>query len=159
MALAAIPDEIGRHIEAALVLSKREVLLRVLHEAELCLRVNQLAIATVLAGIVLEEASLLLDPHVLDEARDNAKAWREMRDRAAHPSPGRPELDAEQVNAMLAGVRAMLDKADVSQPRSTGLPLIEEVLTKTRGKYAFVKTSVDEFLKRKHEELELEDQK
>src|SRR5438105_2090877 len=108
MALAAIPDEISRHIEAALVLSKREVLMRVLREAELCLRFEQLATATILAGIVLEEASLLLNPRALDEEHENVRVWREMRNRTAHPSPDRAELNAEQVNAMLMGIRAIL---------------------------------------------------
>ncbi len=54
MALAAIPDEINRHFEAALVLSKRDVLLRVLREAELCLQAKALAAATILAAVVLE---------------------------------------------------------------------------------------------------------
>ncbi|HTF69552.1 MAG TPA: hypothetical protein VK638_43425, partial [Edaphobacter sp.] len=113
MALLSIPDEISRHFEAALLLSKREVLLRVLHEAELCLRGEQFAAATILAGIVLEESSLL-NPLAPGEQKDDAKIWREMRNRAAHPSPVRSELDAEQVKAMVKGIRAMLDNAERS---------------------------------------------
>jgi hypothetical protein len=159
MALPAIPNEINRHFEAALILSKREVLLRVLHEAELCLRVEQLATATILAGIVLEEACLLLDPVALEKQKDLVKIWREMRNRPEHRSPVRSELDAEQVKTMVTGIRAMLDEAERQQARSMPSPPAQDALTKTRGKYAFVQTSVDEFLKRKHQELDLEDQK
>jgi hypothetical protein len=158
MALLAIPDEINRHFEAALLLSKREVLLRVLHEAELCLRNDQLAAAAILAGIVLEESYPLI-PLALDEQKDNVRVWREVRNRAAHPSPVRSGLAAEQVRAMVKGIGAMLDKAERTQARSAPLRSLEDSLTKARGKYAFVKTSVDEFLKRKHEELDLEDGK
>ena len=158
MALAAIPDEINRHFEAALVLSNRDVLLRVLDEAELCLRSEALAAATIIAAVVLEEASLL-NPAVLDEEQDNVKIWREMRNRAAHPSGARPELNAEQVKRMVTSIRAMLRQTDRPHAGSSSLPSIEDALKRTRGKYAFVETSVDEFLKRKHQGLELEDQK
>jgi hypothetical protein len=158
MALAAIPEEINRHFEAVVVLSKRDVLLRLLHEAELCLQSQALSAATIIAAVVLEEASLL-NPGALDEEQDNVKVWREMRNRAAHPSGTGTELKAEQVKRMVTGIRAMLRHADRPDAGSSSLPSIEDTLKITRGKYAFVETSVDEFLKRKHQELELEDQK
>lgn len=158
MALPAIPEEVSRHIEAALVLSKRDVLSRVLHEAEVCVQRDALAVATILAAVVLEEASLL-NPDILDEEQDNVKIWREMRNRAAHANETRTELSAEQVKRMVTGIRAMLRQANRPRAGSSSLPSLEDAVERTRGKYAFVGTSVSEFLRRKHDELDLEDEK
>jgi hypothetical protein len=52
----------------------------------------------------------------------------------------------------------MLDQPEEkSQIGSSSVPSVEDTLTQVRGKYAFVQTSVDEFLKCKHEDLDLED--
>jgi hypothetical protein len=139
MALAAIPDEINRHIEAVLVLSKRDVLLKVLREADLCLQFEHLPAATVLAGVVLEEASLLVTPDTLDQQQGHVEIWRELRNRTAHLVPGRAELDKEEVKAMLTGVRTLLEQIDRPRGRSISLRPVEDALTKIRGKYAFVR--------------------
>jgi hypothetical protein len=159
MALAAIPDDINRHIEAVLVLSKRDVLLKVLREADLCLQFEHLAAATLLAGVVLEETSLLVSPDALGQLQRHVEIWREMRNRAAHPLPRRAELDTEEVKAMLTGIRTLLEQIDRQQGKPTSFRAVEDALAKIRGKYTFVGTSVDEFLKRKHDDLELEAQK
>jgi hypothetical protein len=156
MALAAIPDEINRHIEAVLNSFKRDVLLNVLSEAGLCPQFGHLAAATVLAGVALEEASLIFGPDALDGQKAHIEIWREMRNRAAHPMLGRAELDTEEVKAMLAEVRALLDQIDRPHGRSTPFRLVEPSLEEIRGKYASVQTSVDEFLKRKRDDLEFE---
>jgi hypothetical protein len=159
MALAAIPDEINRHFAAVLVLSKRDILTRVLREADLCLQFEQLTAATALAGVALEEASLLAGPDALVEQEPRVEIWREMRNRAAHALPGRGGLDKEEVKAMLTGVRTLLAQIDRPSARSSSFRPVEDALTKTRGKYAFVGTSVDEFLKRKYDDLEREARK
>jgi hypothetical protein len=157
MAIAAIPDEVAKHFEIALALSRRDVLLRFLQEAEVLIRSGQLAFAAVLAGVVLDEATRFLPPAAIT-AEGQINVWREMRNRAAHP--GSTELTIEQVKAMVAGIRGMLNQADEkSQLESSSLPPVEDALAQIRGKYAFVQTSVDEFLKRKREDLDLEDRK
>ena len=153
MAIAAIPEEINRHIEAVLVLSKRDVLLRVLREADLCLQLEDFRAAIVLAGVALEEALLLVALKASDEEASVVEIWREMRNQAVHSSLDRAESRTEEVKAMLTGVGALLEK--IARPRSRPA---EDALAKTRGKYAFVGTSVDKFLKHKHDDLEIEDQ-
>jgi len=150
---AAISDEINRHIEAVVVLSKRDILLRLLREAELCMRLEQVATAAILAGIALEELYLLGDPGILRH-RERLEAWRELRNRATDPASGGQEMDPDIVSAMLRGIRALLDQMDV--PQSTPSPHMESGFTAIRGKYAFVPTTVDDFLKRKRQDLELE---
>lgn len=127
MALAAIPDEISQHIEAALALSKRDVLLRILDEAEVCLRSEALAAAAILAAVILEEVSVL-NLGVLEEEQNNIKIWREMRNHAVHASGGRAELTAGQVERMVTGIRSMLSRTGTprrhcyqSKIRSKGL--------------------------------------
>jgi hypothetical protein len=159
MALAAIPDEINRHFEAALALSKRDILTRLLREADLCLQFEQLTAATALAGVALEETSLLVGPDALVEQEPRIDIWREMRNRAAHALPGRADLDKEKVKAMLTGVRTLLERIDRPPDGSSSFRPVEDALTKTRGKYASVGTSVDEFLKRKYDDLEREARK
>jgi hypothetical protein len=159
MALAAIPDEINRHIEAVLALSRREVLLRILREADRCLQSEQVTAAAVLAGVALEEVCLLSGQSASDQQQETLEEWREMRDRAAHTSSADADLDKEAAKAMIDGVRALIEQAHSPQGKSTSFRLTEKALSKTRGKYAFVPTSVDEFLERKHADLDLEDRK
>ncbi len=153
MAISSIPEEINRHIEAVLVLSKRDLLLRVLREAELCLQLEDLTAATVLAGVALDEACLLVAPNASDEQGAYLEIWREMHNRAVHPSLDRAAPGKEEVKAMLTGIRSLLEQIATPESRPA-----EDALAETRGKYAFVATSVEQFLKRKHDDLELETQ-
>lgn len=52
--------------------------------------------------------------------------------------------------------RERVIREQLRQKPQNELPL-KDALTRIRGKYAFVQTSVDKFLQRKHEDLELED--
>lgn len=152
MAVSALSDEIHRHLEAALALSKRDILLRLLHEAETCLQRKEVGAAAVLAGVLLEEASLLSEPRTLKQNEAVLNLWREIRNRAAHPSPREPEIDEQSVQQMLIGLRTLLDAVQSTPP-----PFHDEAaLPKIRGKYAFVPTSVDDFLLRKQEDVDLE---
>lgn len=125
MAVAAIPDEINRRIEAVLALSKRDVLLRILAEADLCLQLEQVTAAAVLAGVALEEAFLLTDQNAADQQQDMPQGWREMPHRAAHPSVGEAELDKKAVKAMIAGVRASIKEVDRQQNKAMSFRLTD----------------------------------
>jgi hypothetical protein len=151
MTSPAISDEINRHVEAVLALSKRDILLRLLQQAERCARLEDVRAAAILAEVALEEVFLLADPAVLGTDERRLEIWRELRNRA-----GARAVDNKAVEEMLAAVRMMLEQIDVRQGRSTPLRPVESEFTKIRGKYASVLTSVDDFLKRKHEDLELE---
>ncbi len=153
MAQSAISGEINRHVEAVLALSKREILLRLLREAELCIELEQVSAAAILAGIAVEELHRFSDLSVLRQHEQSFDVWRDLRNRAAHPASDRLEMDAKLVAEMVSGIRILLDQIDTTQNR---YPNFGEHLTKIRGKYAFVPTSVDDFLKRKREDLERE---
>ncbi len=107
---------------------------------------------------MLEEATRLLPPDAVFNEKDQVNVWREMRNRAAH-SGGTQEsaLRVEEVQAMVDGIRRMLSRADEKAETTFHAPSLSDALTRVRGKYAFVQTSVDEFLKRKHDDQELEE--
>ena len=69
MAQGAISDKINRHVEAVFALAKREILRRLVSEAELCIEFDQISAAAILAGIELKE---LLGSHRTTSA-DRAK--------------------------------------------------------------------------------------
>lgn len=154
MAQAAISDEINRHVEAVLVLSKRDILWRLIIEAELCVELQQVSAAAILAGIALEELSSLGDLNMVRAG--TVDAWRDLRNRVAHPASSQEEMDPKAVAAMVSGIRAILDQTEETHWKINGTPRPEATVTKVRGKYAFVPTSVDDFLKRKRQDLELE---
>lgn len=115
MAQSAISDEINRHVEAVLVLSKRDVLWRLLREAELCVELEQVSAAAILAGIALEEISLSGDPNILRQYEQSLQAWRDLRNRAAHPASQEQGVDPKAVAAMLTGIRAILGRIEAPQ--------------------------------------------
>jgi hypothetical protein len=157
MAQGAISDQINRHVEAVLALSKRDILWRLVNEAERCVELDQTSAALILAGIALEELSSLSDRSTIEPGRQNLEAWRELRDRASHPASGEYKVDSKAVAAMVTGIRAILDQIEGLRDRPPSFALSDTELTNIRGKYAFVATSVDDFLKRKREDLEPED--
>jgi hypothetical protein len=156
MSFAAIPEEISRHLEAVLLLLKRDVLLRVIQQADLCLEQGQVTAGAVLAGVALEEASLVAGSDFLQKPEIDLTTWRQVRDRATRGSQGQAELSAAEVRSMLLGLRTLLAQIGNPKERSTSMQSVEDALKRTRGKYAFVETSVDAFLKRKHADLDLE---
>lgn len=156
MAQGAISDEINRHVEALVVLSKRDMLRRLLREAELCVELEEVSAAAILAGIALEELALLSDPNILRQYERSFETWRELRNRAAHPAPREQQIEPTALAAMLTAIRAILDRIDGPQERQRRHSPPESELTKIRGKYAFTPTSVNDFLERKREDIELE---
>jgi hypothetical protein len=140
-----------------LLLFNRETSGRLLDEAEELVAQGRSAPAAIIAGTVLEY--LLRSPAVkllADSRKSEFNAWRRLRDQAAH---GTTSPDAEEVRRMLQALRGISVSGtaaecgtEASGPRrAPGSPV--------RGKYTRVRTSADEFMKRKREEVELEDRK
>lgn len=101
MAQAEISDEISRHVAAVLVLSKRDILFRLLREAEFCLAHGEAGAAAILADIALEELHILVERSVPSDDVRRFEAWRERRNRAAHAAAARQDMGPEAVASML----------------------------------------------------------
>lgn len=156
VAQGAISDEINRHLEAALSLSRLAFIRQLVREAELCIGFDQIGAAVILAGIALEELSSSRDERVVEALEPKLHDWRELRNRAAHPARSERELDRKAVANMVTTIGTLLNEIDspnVPVRRSTPL---QDALTSIQGKYVFVPTSVEDFLTRKREEIDLE---
>jgi hypothetical protein len=156
MAQGAISDEINRHLEAALSLSKLGFIRQLVSEAELCIDFDQTSAAVILAGIAVEELSSSRDQRVVQALEPKLQDWRELRNRSAHPATREQELDRKAVAAMVAALRTLLNEIgspDLPVRKSTPP---RNTLTTVRGKYVFVPTSVEDFLRRKREDTDLE---
>ncbi len=156
MAQSAIPDEINRHLEAALSLSRLGFIRQLVREAELCIDFDQISAAVILAGIALEELSSSRDQRVVQALEPKLQHWRELRNRSAHPVTRGQELDRKAVATMVTAIRTLLNEIgspDLPVRRSTP---VRNALTSIRGKYVFVPTSAEDFLRRKREDMDLE---
>lgn len=156
MAQGALSAEINRHLEAALTLSRIDFVRQLVSEAELCIEFDQTSAAAILAGIALEELSSSRDKTVIQAIEPNIHGWRELRNRAAHPATSGQEGERAAVAAMVTGIRDLLsdiEKPDVAVGSSMH---VLNALTSVPGKYVFVPTSVDDFLRRKREDTDLE---
>lgn len=149
-------DEINRHFEAALALSRLDFLCQLVSEAELCIKFDQASAAAILAGIALEELSSSRDLKFVQTSEPSLQAWRQIRNRAAHPAVPGNEEDRKAVAEMVKGIRAILDEIDRPDVTLRRSMLSGNALMSVKGKYAFVPTSVEDFLKRKREDVELE---
>jgi hypothetical protein len=129
MAAQNFPQEVAEHLEAAIQLSNRRVLLRFLDEADGLLRLNLPLAAVRIAGVPLE--------CLPGYARDLGKY--------ADPAP---DLTPEQAQAMVAEARGYLAGEDRVTPKTA-----TEASYEVRGKYRFVPTSADDFILRKADEL------
>lgn len=156
MAVLATSDQINRHLEAALALSKRDILARLLHQAELCLELHDARTAVIVAGVALEELHLFGYQDLDRRHRPNLDMWRKLRDRATQVSPAERHLDEQSVREMLAGLHELLAKLDPPQIENGSFRHSENLLSNIRGKYANVPTSVEGFLNRKRDDLDLE---
>ena len=83
--------------------------------------------------------------------------WRVLRDRAAHPAAYGQEVDRKAVAAMVLATRTLLDGMDQPPAALVGSDRPYDEFTSIRGKYVFVPTSVEHFLRRKREDMALED--
>jgi hypothetical protein len=156
MAQGAISEKINRHVEAVLALSKREILWELVREAELCVEFDQTSAAAILAGIALEKLVSGSYSNMAQQGEQTVQAWRQLRNRAAHPASLASDVDPAAVAAMVMGIRGMLDQIEESQDGPQSSPSADNPLTRIRGKYAFVPTSVEDFLKRKREDVNFE---
>jgi hypothetical protein len=156
VAQGAISDEINRHLEAALTLSRLHFVRQLVSEAELCIEFGQVSAAAILAGIVLEELSSLKELRMVQTLEPSLQVWRELRNRAAHPVTHEADVDRKAVAAMVTGIRALLDEIQNPDPTVRSSTPSANALTSIRGKYAFVPTSVEDFLRRKREDIDLE---
>lgn len=94
-------------------LSKQEVFVRFLQQADVLTESGQLITAAILAGIVLEETIRLLPFGTALGKKDQIDLWREMRNQAAHSEANRTSvLTTEQVREMVSGIRGMLHQTD-----------------------------------------------
>jgi len=157
VASVPIPEEAAKHLWEMLLSFNRETSSRLLDEAEELAAQRQAAPAAIIAATVLEY--LLRSPAVkllAASRKSEFNAWRRLRDEAAY---GVMSPDADEVRRMLQAVReiSLSGTAAEAGTETPGPP--RAAVSQLRGKYAHVRTSADEFMKRKREEVELEDRK
>jgi hypothetical protein len=152
MAAPILPQDVAEHLEAAIELSNRRVHLRFLDEAELLLEVNLPSAAVLVAGVVLEA---ILTGFGEQDDRQRLEQWSELRNAAAHA--GMSTVTLQQAREMVQDVRRSLTRELKLGPRLTLASARGDALPQVRGKYKFVPTSTDEFIRRKTDELRLED--
>ena len=156
MAQRAIPEEINRHFEAALALLRRDLLRRLVNEAELCIKFGQATAAAILAGIALEELSSLSAQEATQTLEPSFKALRELLSRSGHTTERAQKVDRKVVASMVAVLRTLLNELDRPDVTLRNPATRSNALASIRGKYAFVPTSVEDFLSRKREDTDLE---
>lgn len=105
---------------------------------------------------MLDEVVRIVPPDAL--FRGNARAWHsEAIQRLVLRAP---DLTGSHVQEMLDSAKGILTASEQqSQTTSDFRPSTAEALAQTRGKYAFVGTSVESFLQRKREDIEREDRR
>jgi hypothetical protein len=157
MASIPVPEEAASHLGAILLAFNREIFGSFLDEADELAELGQANSALLIAGTVLEyferspAASAL--PH---EHRIEIAEWRQLRNQAAHGAAG--AISVQQAKQVIDGVRQILMSDKVSGESVRHLrPADGAHPHAIKGKYAHVPTSSDDFIKRKHKELDLED--
>jgi hypothetical protein len=154
-----IPEEAANYLGAMLLSFNRDISGHLLDEAEKLASLGLTASAVIIAGTVLEYAGRSPAGIILPAARKSElEGWRRLRDEVAHDSPTRPDI--EQVRRMLQGIREIVSfSATAAEPAPQSSGRDRAFAGQVKGKYAHVRTSADEFMKRKREEVELEDRK
>jgi hypothetical protein len=154
MASVLVPAEAAGHLGAILLAYNRQILVRFLDEADELARLNLSRSAILIAGAALEFFESTPSAGVLStQERRNITQWRQLRNQVAHTAVT-PSL--EQAQHMVDGIRRIL--ADACAPGESihhFRPLPDAVRT-VKGKYAHLPTSSDDFIKRKRDDLELE---
>jgi hypothetical protein len=151
--MAALPQDVTEHLEAAIQLSNRRVHLRFLDEAEVLLAFNLPVAAVLVVGVVLESilAGLEQGP---PESRQRMEKWFELRNSVAHAPV--PAVTLDQAKEMVEDVRRFLAQEFKAGPRLAAPMTPPEAARQVRGKYKFVPTSTADFIRRKGDELLLE---
>jgi len=155
MAASHLAQEVTEHLEAAIQLSNRQVHLRFLNEAEALIALNLPAAAVMIAGVVLESILTGLGAQGASEDQRRLEKWFELRNSIAHAQGPAPTLG--QAREMIEDVRRSLMREIKVGPHLATPEWRAEAARQVRGKYKFVPTSTAEFIRRKSEELQLED--
>lgn len=154
MAAHILPQEVAEHLEAAIHLSNRRVHLRFLDEAEALIALNLPAAAVLIAGVVLEAIVASDQQQVNPGELQQIEKWLELRNSTAHARTPSPAM--EQAREMVEGVRRSLNRGIKVGPSRVPVTEPSELPEQLRGKYKFVSTSSEEFIRRKVDELRLE---
>jgi hypothetical protein len=151
MASLILPEDVAEHLAAAIQLYDRRWRLRLLDEAQTLINLNLSTAAIVVAGIVME--SMFQDAsEAPPQHQQQIAKWRDMRNRVVHQST--TEVTREQAQEMVEGVGWLLSlRFQATAPISRRPATTPQQI---RGKYRFVPTSSEEFIKRKADELRLE---
>jgi hypothetical protein len=163
MTSVLVPDEAAGHLGAILLAFNREIFGSLLSEAEELAGLGQATSAVLVAGTVIEYLEKSPTAELLSPTqRHEMEEWRRLRNQVAHGSPG--DLSPQQAQLMVTGIRGMLNSlhpaghprcsTQVSNAGASAQPITPASI---KGKYAHVPTSSDDFMRRKHAELELED--
>jgi hypothetical protein len=157
MTSVLIPEEAASHLGAILLAFNREIFGSFLDEADELAGLDLATSAVIIAGTVLEYFERSPSAGALPpEHRNEIVAWRRLRNQAVHGAAG--TLSVQQAREVIDGIRHILGvhlEAGVAADR----PWPERAVSPhdIKGEYAYVPTSSDEFMKRKREDLELED--
>jgi hypothetical protein len=157
MTSVLVPDEAAGHLGAIFLAFNREIFSGFLDEAEELAALGMAASAVLIAGTVLEYFERSPTAVLLPlEQRREIGVWRQLRNQVAHGSAGAPSV--QQAQQVIDRARQILQTHYVSGGPVRRLHTEPGHPLKTvKGKYACVRTSSDDFIKRKGEELELED--
>jgi hypothetical protein len=151
MAARILPQEVTEHLEAAIELSNRRIHLRFLDEADVLLGLDLPAAAVMVAGVVLE--SLLASAQDRQEDEQRFRIWSELRNRVvAHDAT----VSLDETREMIEDVRRALMRESRVGRQSSFETKLPERARQIRGKYKFLPTSSDDFIRRKVDELRLE---
>jgi hypothetical protein len=153
MDVRILPQEVTEHLEAAIQLSNRQVHLRFLNEAEALIALNDAAAAVRIAGVVVESILGAFRQRAASEDQQRLEKWLGLRNSVAHANVSAVTLD--QASEMVDDVRRSLMR-EIKVGLATPQPRAEAA-RQLRGKYKFVPTTTAEFIRRKSEELRLED--
>lgn len=146
MGSIVVPEEAASHLAAIVLAFNRDVSGHLLDEAEELAALGHGAAAVLIAGTVLEYIERSPGAGlVAPEDRHQLESWRRLRNQAAHGFAVAGSV--EEARQVIDGVRRILATGTVSVRAAAGI----------RGKYAGVRTSSDEFIRRKRDDLELED--
>jgi len=156
MTSVLVPEEAASHLGAILLAFNREIFGSFLDEADELASLGLATSAVIIAGTVLEyferSPSAGAPP---PEHQSKIAAWRQLRNQAAHGSAG--AVSVQQAREVIDGVRYILSTHLDSRGAA---PRVQPEVTisprDVKGKYAYVPTSSEDFMRRKREELELE---
>ncbi len=152
-----VPEDAASLLSAIVLAFNREISGSLLDEADELVKLGLATSAVLIAGTVLEYVeSGPVASAVPAEHRSEVAAWRQLRNQVAHGSSG--TVSVAEARRVIDGVRRILVTPTVSgEPVAQSGSEASLLPHAVKGKYAHVPTSSADFMRRKHEELELED--